>query len=60
VARPPPPSSAKVIEIVELYSRAIRLLPLWAFVAYSRVTFTFTFIFIVSYWQEGYNDLESS
>jgi hypothetical protein len=34
----PPPSGTKVKERVEVYN----LLPLWAFVACSRVTFTFT------------------
>jgi hypothetical protein len=38
----PPPSSAKVKEIVQLIS----LLALWAFVACFRVNFTFTFTFV--------------
>jgi hypothetical protein len=39
-----PPSSAKLKERVELK----RLFPLWAFVACSRVNFTFTFTFLCS------------
>jgi len=37
----PPPSTAEVKEIVELYLYS----PFWAFVACSRVNFTFTFTF---------------
>jgi hypothetical protein len=39
----PPLSNAEVKERVELYLYS----PLWVFVAYSRVTFTFTFYVIV-------------
>jgi hypothetical protein len=38
----PPPSSAEVKERIELY-----LYPFWAFVACSRVNFTFTFTHLI-------------